>query len=311
MLNNLVAATHLTEEFMQTERSPYTVIGPIIGAILVYFVVMAGVNQLRADQDILRSEAEVARTEAAAEETTAEDTTAESTTAEGAETTVASSAEVETAESTAAEGDIAETAAADDLAEAETAAVEAEAETAAVEAETDAESAAEAPADAEGDATESETPAEAGSTVAETTAEGETSEAEASAEGDTAAESDATETEAEPAAEEQPIATDELIAAINQGTCNACHVIPGVPGAVGIVGPNLTGIGAAAATRVEGESAREYLLQSIEDPNAFIAPECPFGACVPGAMPANLAETLGADKVDLIVDYLLLLEGAQ
>ncbi len=40
--------------------------------------------------------------------------------------------------------------------------------------------------------------------------------------------------------------TDELIAAFTKGTCNACHIIPDIPGAVGMVGPDLTNIGVDA-----------------------------------------------------------------
>ncbi|MEZ4718211.1 MAG: hypothetical protein R2851_19265 [Caldilineaceae bacterium] len=47
--------------------------------------------------------------------------------------------------------------------------------------------------------------------------------------------------------------TDELQAAFLSGTCIACHVIPGIPSAVGQIGPDLTHIGTTAATRVPGE----------------------------------------------------------
>ena len=91
---------------------------------------------------------------------------------------------------------------------------------------------------------------------------------------------------------------------MNKGTCIACHVIPGVPNAVGQVGPDLSNIGAEAGTRVAGQSAVDYLHESIVDPNKFTAPKCPFGACVAGAMPANLATLLSAEEIDAVVEYL-------
>lgn len=118
-----------------------------------------------------------------------------------------------------------------------------------------------------------------------------------------------TATGASPAASAPPQASDAVVAVVNKGTCNACHVIPGVAGAVGIVGPDLSNIGTVAAERKPGVSAEDYLRESIMDPNAFIAPECPFGACVPGAMPATLATTLTTEEIDAVIQYLLTLHG--
>ncbi len=112
-----------------------------------------------------------------------------------------------------------------------------------------------------------------------------------------------------PAAGAAPQASDAVVAVVAKGTCNACHVIPGVPGAVGVVGPDLSNIGTAAAEREPGVSAEDYLHESIMDPNAFIAPECPFGACVPGAMPATLATTLTPEEINTVIQYLLTLHG--
>jgi hypothetical protein len=85
-------------------------------------------------------------------------------------------------------------------------------------------------------------------------------------------------------------------------------VIPGVPGAVGVVGPNLSNIGNEAATRIPGYSAEQYIHESLVNPNAFTAPKCPFGACIAGSMPANIESLVGADGVDTIVQYLLQLK---
>ncbi len=95
-----------------------------------------------------------------------------------------------------------------------------------------------------------------------------------------------------------------VIAAVGKGGCTACHVMPDIPGAVGVIGPDLTNIGADAATRVAGESAEEYLLQSILDPNAFIAPKCPIGDCMANLMPATLAVTLSTEEIATIVGWM-------
>ena len=54
--------------------------------------------------------------------------------------------------------------------------------------------------------------------------------------------------------------------------CVGCHVLPGVPGAVGVTGPSLQGVGARAATRRPGVSAEAYLRESILEPNAYTVP---------------------------------------
>lgn len=96
-----------------------------------------------------------------------------------------------------------------------------------------------------------------------------------------------------------------MVAAFAKGGCAACHTIPAIPGAVGKVGPGLSNIGTDGANRIQGYTAEQYIRESLLEPNKFIAPKCPFGACVPGAMPANLGQTLSKDEMDLIVNYLL------
>jgi len=97
--------------------------------------------------------------------------------------------------------------------------------------------------------------------------------------------------------------------AFTRGGCAACHTIPGVPGAAGLVGPNLAAIGTDASTRISGLSAEGYLRQSILEPAAFIAPVCPNGDCPANVMPPNLSERLAGSDLDLIVAYLLTLTG--
>ncbi|HFC12443.1 MAG TPA: c-type cytochrome, partial [Anaerolineae bacterium] len=97
--------------------------------------------------------------------------------------------------------------------------------------------------------------------------------------------------------------------AFAQAGCTGCHTIPGIPNAFGQVGPDLSAIGSAAASRVDGLDAEAYIRQSIQDPSAFIAPECPNGACPENVMPPNMGERLGAENLELVVNYLLTLQG--
>jgi cytochrome c2 len=53
-------------------------------------------------------------------------------------------------------------------------------------------------------------------------------------------------------------------------TCQTCHIISSVKGAVGNIGPKLDGVATRAATRVTGLDAAAYLRQSIENPTAYV-----------------------------------------
>lgn len=102
-----------------------------------------------------------------------------------------------------------------------------------------------------------------------------------------------------------------VIAAFQKGACGSCHNISGIPGAVGVVGPKLDDISTMSEEMIKDASysghatnAEEYIRESITDPNLFIAPECPTGACVPDVMPATLSEALTTDEINAIVTYL-------
>lgn len=120
-------------------------------------------------------------------------------------------------------------------------------------------------------------------------------------------------------AEPEPVDAEAVIAAFTKGGCGACHVIPGIPNAVGAIGPDLTEIGVAAEEIIvdadyagEATTGAEYIHESIVDPNAFVVPECPGGgACAPGLMPPTFADLFSEDELTTIVDYLASLpEGA-
>ena len=98
---------------------------------------------------------------------------------------------------------------------------------------------------------------------------------------------------------------------LQKGGCGACHVIPGVPGAVGNIGPDLTTAGDTAAERIQSKdytgnasSPEAYLLESIREPDLYIVPDCPNAPCQMGQMPASLADMFTDDELNTIVQYL-------
>ena len=81
--------------------------------------------------------------------------------------------------------------------------------------------------------------------------------------------------------------------------CLACHGM----GTEGLRAPDLAGIGGAAASRVPGQSAEDYLHESIVDPCAFVI------AGYDCIMPQTMNQTLGEAKVTALVAYLQSLGG--
>lgn len=91
--------------------------------------------------------------------------------------------------------------------------------------------------------------------------------------------------------------------------CVACHGDPRVPDSNN-VGPHLGRIGTAAAARIDGVSAAQYIYESIIDPGSFIAPECRQGLPCPAptAMP-EYASLVSLEDVADLVTYLLAQSG--
>ncbi len=116
---------------------------------------------------------------------------------------------------------------------------------------------------------------------------------------------------AEPGQAGQALAPPQVVSAFNKGGCAGCHVIPGVPGATGRIGPDLSTIGVDAATRIPGMDAEAYIRQSILDPNAFIAPDCWGRECPAGVMLQTFAESLSPEDLETMVGYLLTLGTGQ
>lgn len=123
-----------------------------------------------------------------------------------------------------------------------------------------------------------------------------------------------------PAQAEQPAGLYEkelAMQAFQKGGCTACHTIPGVAGA-GTIGPDLSAIGQAAKARLESgeytgmaKTVEEYLTESIQSPDAFIAPNCPTGPCSGGIMPASLAQALSPEELNAVVKYLAALPSGE
>lgn len=104
---------------------------------------------------------------------------------------------------------------------------------------------------------------------------------------------------------QKPIRADrDIIQAFNLGGCGGCHVIPGVPGADGEVGPDLSRLGAVAANRRKNLSTKAYIRESIIDPDAFIAPDGTEDKYPGGVMLKSFAESLSKEDLIRIVDYL-------
>ena len=107
-------------------------------------------------------------------------------------------------------------------------------------------------------------------------------------------------------------------ALLQKGGCGACHVIPGVPGAVGVIGPDLSQIGLSAAERImdanytgTAKTALDYLHESIVNPDAFVAADCNGAPCQKGLMTPALAAQFNEAELNAIVEYLAALKGEQ
>ena len=82
-------------------------------------------------------------------------------------------------------------------------------------------------------------------------------------------------------------------------SCSSCHSLePDVT----IVGPSLAGIASVAGQMVSGQSAEEYLHESIVDPDAYVVEGFPSGL-----MPSNYGTQLSEQQVNDLVAYLMTL----
>jgi len=77
--------------------------------------------------------------------------------------------------------------------------------------------------------------------------------------------------------------------------CSGCHST----GENSTVGPGLSGVGVRAETRVEGQSANDYLTMAIKSPNDFLVPD------FPGIMPGNFGSSMSETEISDLVAYLI------
>ena len=86
----------------------------------------------------------------------------------------------------------------------------------------------------------------------------------------------------------------------SQPGCITCHSL--APDKV-LIGPSMAGIAGRAATRVSGQSAKQYLRESIVNTDGFIVDGFPKGV-----MPAALNDQLSDQQLADLVAYLLTLD---
>ncbi|GIK38447.1 MAG: cytochrome c [Chloroflexi bacterium] len=82
----------------------------------------------------------------------------------------------------------------------------------------------------------------------------------------------------------------------NNAGCNTCHQLDPL-GAVGGVGPNLTQVGARLTV--------DEIKESITNPAAVTAAECPAGPCPQGVMPQNFKDRLTPEQIDTLSNFLV------
>ena len=85
--------------------------------------------------------------------------------------------------------------------------------------------------------------------------------------------------------------------------CFQCHLIQGVEGAAGLIGPEHTRVAADAVGRIAGMSAEEYIRDSIKNPEAFVAEG--IDRSTPGLMTNAITEKLTDEQIDALVAFLL------
>lgn len=102
------------------------------------------------------------------------------------------------------------------------------------------------------------------------------------------------------AANGETLFTQSTIGANNAPGCITCHSLE--PDVV-IVGPSQAGLATRAATRVQGQTAEEYIRNSIMDPNAYVV-----DGFTPGVMYQHYATDLTPDQINDIIAYALTLK---
>ncbi len=103
----------------------------------------------------------------------------------------------------------------------------------------------------------------------------------------------------------------DVLTAFKKGGCAACHVIPGVPGATGTIGPDLSAMGEVAQARIDSgeysgnsDTIKDYIREALESPDLYLAPDCGGMACQDGLMSPSLIEKMSDNETEAIIDYL-------
>lgn len=84
--------------------------------------------------------------------------------------------------------------------------------------------------------------------------------------------------------------------------CTGCHVLdqPQTDTNRGLVGPNMGNLNENAPQRVAGQTAQEYVHNSIVNTNAFVV-----DGYMPNIMPQNFSERMSEEEINSLVDWLL------
>ena len=98
---------------------------------------------------------------------------------------------------------------------------------------------------------------------------------------------------------------------VGAAACSSCHAISGV--AQGVLGPPLDGIGSAAANRIPGYSAEEYIRESIIEPDAYAAGTADglsqdYDGNLMLSTMAGVLPSLSDEDIETLVEYLLALQ---
>lgn len=111
--------------------------------------------------------------------------------------------------------------------------------------------------------------------------------------------------------QEDPIALGAAAFRSVAPACNACHsTAPGMD----MAGPTLAGV-AARAERIiqsddydgEAEDVKEYLIESIREPSAYVVPGPMYSANGQSFMPNTYAQDLSDEQIEQIAEFLLTL----
>ena len=94
---------------------------------------------------------------------------------------------------------------------------------------------------------------------------------------------------------------EDVIAALLKFDCATCHIHPQIEDG-GDIGPNLTGLAKRAGKMKRRMSAKEYIIESILDPNAMIADKENFE---PDTMPKDFGRRMTVTEFNMIVNALL------